>query len=351
MKNTDRTLSVKNKDVGSFAKTKPIQLDLFELTCISEENYSNTIALYDAIPKYCRRKSNIVRDIKDAVIERDFVFNKQNFKVKITAAIIERENQETNDLEHIFLFPSKREELVEDALRKLAADGSHGLFLNNEAAVTFTLHELQKELQRMGHGYNKNDIKEAILICQGANIQLFNVDGTAQMKSGFFQWVGLKSQKDMKLVGGRTKGHVMFNPLVTKGIKKIQYRQINYNRCMEYRSDLARWFHKRLSYAYKQASKELPYNISLSTIFRDSGWEKTKRSVDDRRAVERALNECIKMKLLSEWKATSIKKKGRKIVDVLYLFIPHEEFINEMKRANRIYADKHLEATQRGILQ
>ena len=61
-------------------------------------------------------------------------------------------------------YPSQREELLEDALRKFVSQG-HGLFLDDAAGVTFTLYQLQKELQCMGHGYKIADIKDALFVC------------------------------------------------------------------------------------------------------------------------------------------------------------------------------------------
>lgn len=61
-----------------------------------------------------------------------------------------------------YYYPSKREELVEDALRKFAVEGQ-GLFLDDAAGVTFTLHQLQQKLMNNGHSYSKDQIKDVIL--------------------------------------------------------------------------------------------------------------------------------------------------------------------------------------------
>src|SRR5204863_6738817 len=42
-------------------------------------------------------------------------------------------------------YPTYREELIEEALRKIACDNLNGIYLDNAAGVQFTLYELKKE--------------------------------------------------------------------------------------------------------------------------------------------------------------------------------------------------------------
>jgi hypothetical protein len=62
-------------------------------------------------------------------------------------------------------YPSPREELVEEALRKIACDQVKGVYLDDGAGVQFTLYELKKELKERGHDIDKVDLVEALKIC------------------------------------------------------------------------------------------------------------------------------------------------------------------------------------------
>ena len=126
-------------------------------------------------------------------------------------------------------YPSKREELVEDALRKFVAEGQ-GLFLDDQAGVTFSLHQLQQELKRNGHSYSKDEIKESLRICAGTNIELESADGGDTIMLGnIFQSLGLQTRRDnLNADGQQSRAFVSFNPLVTASIKNGNFRRFNY---------------------------------------------------------------------------------------------------------------------------
>lgn len=52
----------------------------------------------------------------------------------------------------------------------------------------FTLYKLQKELSKMGHGYNLNEIKEAIQVCRGATLECISDDGEASSAPASSRW-------------------------------------------------------------------------------------------------------------------------------------------------------------------
>lgn len=78
---SNTTSSSKKKKIDKYEKSKPVQLELFELMNPSEKDYSNTIELYDFIPKYVWRKTDriqgkgssiaVVRDIKCVLLRQE----------------------------------------------------------------------------------------------------------------------------------------------------------------------------------------------------------------------------------------------------------------------------------------
>jgi hypothetical protein len=137
-----------NGNVVVLAKTHPEQLVLFQ-TFLSDEDdnghgdekYSNTIELYDAVPKYFSNPRLMDRMRKDGkylpMLERLFKHRGEMYTVKIWPARLEdRQGGEKH------YYPGPREELVEEALRKLACDHLNGVYLGDLAGVQFTLYEL-----------------------------------------------------------------------------------------------------------------------------------------------------------------------------------------------------------------
>ena len=137
------------KKLEEYNRCKPVQLSLFEFIEPDQKQYSNTIELYDAIPKYYwRQDKNTNNTTKTQLIEREFKHKGTEYTVTIQPTILKGK-----DGNHKVYYPNQREELVEDALRKLACEGS-GIFLDDHAGVTFTLYQLQQELKQMGHTYS-----------------------------------------------------------------------------------------------------------------------------------------------------------------------------------------------------
>jgi len=312
-----------------------MQLTLFELLLPQERGLSNTIELYDFIPKYHWGKVERIGGEFLRALEREFECRGQKYKVKIRPASIE----DKDGMERYY-YPSKREELVEDALRKFIAEGQ-GVFLDDAAGVTFSLYQLQEELRRNGHSYNKQEIKDALLICARTNITVTSEDGSAVLVSNLFETVGLQTRESWKGTGQKTRAFVRFNALVSKSIQSRTFRQINYEKVMSYKTVIARQLHKRMSHHYIQASISNPYHILLSTIIRDLGLTLYDRLRDNLRDVQIALDEMKLKDVLLSYKIEKVleNSKRNKLLDAKFILIPNPAFAGEVTRANKRIAE------------
>lgn len=314
--------------LSDYEQSHPHQLELFQIASPSERNRSNTVEFYDFVPKYVWGKVSRINNTFLNTIKRDFECRGQNFSVRIAPARVE--DSDGTEKDH---FPGKLEELVEDALRKLATEG-HGLFLDNEAAVTFSLYELQQELKRTGHSYSIDQIKNAIMVCVGTTIQITDETGSTLFADHLFETVGLQTREDWKGQGEKTKAFVRFNSLVTKSIREGTYRQFNYEVAMRYRTVVARQLHKRMSHHFTQASIHIPYTILLSTVIRDFGLTQYAQTRDNLRDVSMALDEMKEKEVLLKYEVQRIVEK-RKLADARLILIPHPKFASEVMQANR----------------
>lgn len=320
------------KKIDQYEKSRPVQLELFQVALPSERNRSNTVEFYDFVPKYVWGKVKRIDDMFLKTVKRDFACRGGNFTVRIAPARVQ--DGDGNERDH---FPGKLEELVEDALRKLATEG-HGLFLDNEAAVTFTLYELQQELKRTGHSYSIDQIKNAIMVCVGTTIHITDETGSTLFSDHLFETVGLQTREDWKGQGEKTKAFVRFNSLVTKSIREGTYRQFNYEIAMSYRTVVARQLHKRMSHHFTQASIHIPYSILLSTVIRDFGLTQYLQARDNLRDVCVSLDEMVEKEVLMKYTVERITEK-RKIVDAKLVLVPHPRFASEVMHANRKQKD------------
>lgn len=336
MPDESKKLKIVKKKVEDYVQTKPSQLELFEYDYVDTKSdiYSNTIELYDQMPKYffggAEREIGKTVDALP-ILSRNFKHRSKEFNLNISpAALIDRKNGKT-----VHHYPSQREELVEDALRKLAVN-KKGIFLDNDAAVKFTLYELQQELQKSGHGYNLNQIKEAIEVCNKSVVEIIDKEGDdVSITSTIFPFVGMENSSGAgEGVKGKDRVVVMFHPLVTKSINQRTYRLYNYNKVMTYKMAISRWLHKRISHNFTQASATNPYGIYLSTIVRDSGMKVYERKSDSLKQVIKSLEEMVSIGTLSKYKVSK-NMVGRKLKDASLELYVSDEFVSDVKKANK----------------
>lgn len=319
------------KKLEEYAQSKPAQLSLFELLLPEERPYSNTIELYDFIPKYHWGKVERINGRFLESLERGFECRGRRYTVRVDPARLKDKDGVVRDY-----YPSQREELVEDALRKLVCEGQ-GLFLDDEAGMTFTLYQLQQELKARGHSYSIAQLKDALFVCAQTKIIVKSEDGSAVLVSSMFDTLGLQTREGWKGTGNKTRAFVRFNPLVTQSMRSMNFRQLNYARSMAFKSVIARQLHKRISHHYTQASIFHPYQIMLSTIVRDFGLTAYEKLSNNLRDVKKALDEMVERDVLLEYKANKVMdaRKGNKLADAKFTLTPHQRFTSDIMQANR----------------
>lgn len=318
------------KRVEDYEQSSSVQMELFQSLLPDDKPFSNTIEFYDFCPKYVYWRTERLQDKFLDRIERDFECRGQKYNIAIDPAKIKDSDGIVRDY-----FPGTVEELVEDALRKLAVDG-HGLFLDDQAAVTFTLYELQQELAKTGHTYSLDQIKKALMVCVGTTIHLTTDSGETVFSDHLFETVGLNTREDWKGQGKKTKAFVRFNSLVTKSIKEGSWRQFNYEISMRFKSVVSRQLNKRLSHNFTYANMAQDFNISLSTLLRDFGLTPYEYMRDNLRHVTKALDEMVEKRVIRKYEVKNVYDAGRKnkLIDAVILVKPDLDFVNLTIRAN-----------------
>ena len=167
----------------------------------------------------------------------------------------------------------------------------NGAYFDNQAGVQFTIYQLNKELQSLGHEFKRSSLVDALRICSGVLLTISKDDGALVMESPIFPLLLLGRKQDWVQHPKDTRCYVKFHPLVTQSIGSLTYRQFDYASYMHYTHRLSRWLHKRLAHNYSQAGLLHPYTIRLSTILRDSGTHHSLRASNNARQVEEALTE------------------------------------------------------------
>lgn len=313
----------KEKKFLEFKKSKPVQLSLFELLEGKERDYSNTVELYDFMPKYVWGKVERIAEKYLPTLSREFECRGKKFKIEISPARIKDDKSEME------FYPSKREEIIEDGLRKLLVEGQ-GTFLDGEVGVVFTIYQLQKELAESGHTYSRDQIKQSLQILAKTKIHLKSEDTEIEIIFSPIETLGFRG-KD-----GEVQTFVRLSPLVTKSVEERNFRLFNYEKVMSYKTVIARQLHKRMSHHFTQASLSNPYHILLTTIIRDFGLTQQKQLRNNQIEVEKAIEELKKSNTVLNFKSEKVieTKPRTKLLDVKFIIIPHPTFVSEITAAN-----------------
>ncbi|MEQ1529741.1 MAG: replication protein [Methylococcales bacterium] len=321
------------------------QLDIFQSfyanTDEQRSDASNSIELWDSVPRYSmsQQTMNKIRDDKGRLdlLEIPFNYRQASLKAIIQPALIQEEKDGVKST--VSYYPSANEELIEEALRKIATIQQMGFHEPmKRSGVVFTLYQLREELRQRGHTRSFNEIIKSLTILSSSIIEINGEDKQRNKsygkRSAYFPAVTWVNQADLA-EDTNAKWHVQFHPLVTDSIDKLSYRQFNYQQLMSHNTQLARWLHKYLVSKYTMASKMKPFEMRYSTIKRDSamlsGYKVERQAIA---ACDFSMEELKTQKIAHEIKRNTVTGARNKIIDVVYTISPTLDFIAEVKAAN-----------------
>lgn len=308
-----------------FEQEKPEQLSLFSLLPTSAESkYSNTVELYDFMPKYVWGKSNRIDNRFLETIERNFECRGKKYSLMIHPA---RVKTKTGMKEY---YLSKREEIVEDALRKIAIFGE-AVYLDKNIGMRFSIYQLITELKKRGHTFSRQQVVESLNILANTKIVLTSMDDDQKWTFSPIADLGFKGVEE------ETHTFVRFSTLVTKSIDENTFRLYDYEKVMSYKNVISRALHKRISHHFTQANFALSYDITLTTLLRDFGLKPAASLYSNLEDVEEALKEMIdKGTILTYSKSEPTLDAGRrnKLVNIKFSIKPTVDFLNAIKMGN-----------------
>ena len=320
------------------------QIDLFRaFLCNGEaerDRLSNTFDLWDSVPRYAvsRQQMDKLRKAKGFLDLRQVEFHyrgKLMTAVIHAARVLDKETGGSKDY-----YPSANEELVEDALRKLAAEQRNAFFdqVNFRSGVVFTLYMLREELKKRGHTRSYQEIVLSLRILAHSTIEIgaeAGQGGGGFAVSPYFPWLAAVSRGRLA-TDPQAKWIVQFHPLVTQAIDALTYRQFGYAQMMGCRTQLARWVYKQLSLKFTFASMATTFELRYSTVKRDSalleGYGRGRKAVE---VLDAALAELQAAGVLAHVTKRTLQGLRGKLEDVAYTLSPSAEFCGRPMKAAR----------------
>jgi hypothetical protein len=317
------------------------QIDLFQTFLCNtgeKDKLSNAIDLWDSVPRYSISQLEMnKRRTADGflgLLEIKFKYRGLDFRAVIQPARIREGDGQVLDY-----YPSANEELVEDILRKIAAERLQGFHdtENAKVGVYFSLYQIQTELKKRGHARSIAEIKRSLEIMAKSSIEIKSLDGKGNegtRVSNYLPDMVSVSREDMK-ADPYSQWMVEFHPLVTKSIIEATYRQFDLDKLMSMSTQLGRWVHRQLVIKYTFASLMTPFEIRYSTIKRDSFMINYGRERAGIAALDHVMNELKQKNIIMDFQRHVVSGARRKTLDVVYTLTPSMEFIKEAKAANK----------------
>jgi hypothetical protein len=321
------------------------QLSLFQSFLANNDEkrdtLSNAIDLWDSVPRYSiSRQAMTKARIQDRFLEKhELTF--QHRGQSYTRVVYPARVKDFDGVDREF-YPSANEELIEDALRKLAIEQQAGYFdrPNYSSGVVFSLYMLRDELQKRGHTRSYPQIVQSLNILAHSIVDIIpHGEGEKQITSPCLPALAAVSRARLA-EDPKARWVVQFHPLVTGGIDTVQYRQFNYHVMMSHSTQLARWLHKQLVLKFTFADHFKTFETRYSTVKRDSGMlEGYKRERDAVDALEAAYLELQQREVISRFERKDELGPRKKLIDVVFTVRPNSDFVHETKAANRRQLD------------
>jgi len=238
LKNNVKILSDAKAKKEKREVTEYLQTSLFSLL---EQNQTNCTALYDLAPRFISRVERPDDTAYLVAIKKDFTFNGEPYRVTVSPArVIQQDGSERDEL------PGEREQLVEDVIRRMAADCMK--VHQDQIEIPFSIYAIHRELMRHGHTFSKQEVKEALIILNKSNIEITKIveEGSRKPKP-VLSAAAYPVLKFSDASDPESTASVQLNPLLVQAIKSLAFEQINYDWMMQVKGSLPRWIFKYIS--------------------------------------------------------------------------------------------------------
>lgn len=312
-----------------------LQLSLFTT---ADKKHTNYTALYDLAPRFVNRTERDASTPYISRVTREFPFNGELYSVTISPArVTDNKGNEWDEL------PGDREALIEDVLRRFAAD-KLGLSDKNELMVPFTIYMIDQELRRHKHTLSYTEIKEALAILNAAKIEISRVVGEEQKKPKpvvHASALPVLVYKDDNDPGAMS--YAQFNPLLAQAIKALEFEQVNYEWMMQVRGALPRWIFKYASLMLAEAEKATSsIHLLASDLVKGYGHSRS-RERDALADIEKAIKKLKDSKVIADVKTDAVKR-GRIKEDIRFTIRFSDKFLQDRQTARAISRHRNREA-------
>ncbi|AJY53295.1 hypothetical protein [Halomonas sp. KO116] len=301
------------------------------------QSISNAIVFWDWLPKYANEAANAEAKLPNAV-ESQFSYAGQRFDFTQFPGTCRDYSQRGEAW--MRRYPGIKEQAVELALMKLASDIGGICEVDQgqrQYGVVFSIRQLRRELEAMGHTYNHRQIVESIDILTSSEFLLESANGKAVARSRIITEYQAATAKGNARHSPEAQWRVFFHRVVAKAIESAQYRQYDLTRLYARRS-YGITLVKRLIFTTNLSSCT-PLRVLFSELRETTSGLNYSRVTDGVSYLEKEIKRLQSDRTLASYEKRVIKQRsegsGRPVVvDAEFLLYPSNELVAEIKASN-----------------
>lgn len=323
----------------------PQQLALFQT--VIDTNFSNAVELYDSMPKYVYGRHVAFRE-SELPAERHVLERVWNHAAKVDGSTMLQKcylrlspatiiRKKAGKMERFYVYPGRREQIVEAAIRKIAVDNGATL---SEGVVgcKFFIRQVRSLVEEAGHTMKHQDVVEAINVMNKCHLEYGFVedDGKTRVsgRSALFPQIFVRTRDD----GEDMYSAVEFHQLVNRSIKDRTFRQIDFKTNIRLKLMLSSYLHQRISTQFLQASPNASYRFRLAELAMNSCFAQnlageTEMPVKEQvRCVKEALEELKEQQVVASYEVIPIPDPSdrRKRIDTAFELKVTPSFVHSM---------------------
>lgn len=315
--------------------TNVLQLSLFQTP---DKKHTNFTALYDLAPRFVQRAERDNDSPYLSRVTREFPFAGDTYTVTVyPARVTDAKGEELDEL------PGDREALVEDVLRRFAAE-KMAFGEKEELMVPFSLYQIDQELRKHKHTLSYTEIKSALAILAGSKIEISRIVQPGQKKpkpvvhASALPVLVYKDDNDPKAMS-----YAQFNPLLVQAIRALEFEQVNYAWMMQVRGALPRWIFKFASLLLADEDRQTDsIHLYASDLMKGCGHSRSR----DRDALTDIEKSILKLKtcgVIADVKSEPVKQ-GKVKTDIRFAIRFSDKFLNDRQEARAIRQHRTQEA-------
>jgi hypothetical protein len=301
---------------------------------------SNAIHCWDLIPKFSGEYLNQADELPDAHT-CEFSFYHKKLKMVLFPGTIYRGDPKSEETSTTRRYPGGREQAVEQALVKIAAEQAEMLEVNGRPVyqVIFSIRHIRDVLATLGSTCNHQQVVESLEILSSSLLTISDEQGKSIQRSPILPGFSCTSKTGKASTSPDAQWMVTLHPLVAHSIRHATYRQYNIARFAGHRA-YGVYLLRQIILNATNISAEHPHRIRYTTLRQLTSGLNYSRTRDGISYLEKEIKSMVKSGCLSDYERedhyAQRRGKGRPaLTDATFTLYPSDTLVAEVKASSK----------------